>query len=399
MPYSCLLLQFGFVVYAMKYVYWPNNLMSDSAQPFVLYVVSQLGQGGAEQQLYYVLKYLKPNAIVLSLAPDGYWTKPIRELGYDVIELDRAGSFDFKRLWAVSHLMRNLRPDIVHLFLDGVPGAYARLGAWITRHPRLIIGMRNHPSRDPTWYTLMRRFWLDSTAALVVANARQCQKYLVEQDGLPPHKVKFIPNGIELGRFSPDYSAERKSILPAEWQDKVIVGSIGALADRKSPETFMKVAARVINQCDRVRFIHAGDGPLKPVVESLRQELGIKEALHFLGSRRDTPEVFRAMDVFLLTSRYEGMPNVIMEAMASALPCVVTDIGDCKELVHDGATGYVAPVGDVELLADRVLRLVHDEPLRRALGRRGYEQIQDYDVHKMVDQYKDIYLGMLDKVL
>jgi glycosyltransferase involved in cell wall biosynthesis len=373
--------------------------MSDASKPLVLYVVSQLGQGGAEQQLYYVLKYLKPNAKVLSLAPGGYWAQPIRELGYEVIELARAGSFDLNRLQAVTRWIRTLRPDILHLFMDGVPGAYGRLGAWLTRHPRLIVGMRNHPARDPGWYTWMRRLWLDRPAAIIVSNARQCQEYLIEQDKLPAHKARFIPNGLELDRFLPDSSADRKSFLPADWQDKVIVGTIGALANRKSPETFVQVAACILKECEHVRFIHAGDGPLKGMVENLSQELGISDSILFLGSRSDAPDILRAMDIFLLTSRNEGMPNVVMEAMATALPCVVTDIGDCKDLVRDGEVGYVAPVGNVTRLAEHVRTLIENESLRRKMGQKAQQIIQDYDVHKMAEQYHLLYEVVLSSVV
>jgi glycosyltransferase involved in cell wall biosynthesis len=224
-----------------------------------------------------------------------------------------------------------------------------------------------------------------------VANARQCQEYLIEQDKLPPHKVRFISNGLELDRFSPGTSPDRKSFLPANWQDKLIVGTIGALADRKSPETFVQVAARILKDYEHVRFIHAGDGPLKGMVEHLSQELAIRESILFLGPRRDAPDVLRAMDIFLLTSRNEGMPNVVMEAMATALPCVVTDIGDCKDLVLDGETGYVVPVGDVIRLSERVRDLIENESIRHAMGQQGHQIIQAYDVHKMAEQYRLLY--------
>jgi glycosyltransferase involved in cell wall biosynthesis len=362
-----------------------------TASPRILYILNTLDQGGAEHQLYYLLRCLRPSGLVISLAPGGYWGPPMRELGYTVIELERSGSFDLNRLRALYGLIRQEQPDILHIFMDGVPGAYGRMAALLARHPRAIVGIRNHPQRDPGWYTFLRCYLLNRHIRFVVSNALSSQRYLIEQERLPPVKVRYIPNGLELARFSPAHSPNRKDLLPPEWRDKVIVGTVGALAARKSPDVLVRVARRVLDQTDNVRFVHAGDGNLREATHALARELGMDEHILFLGSRDDVPRVLQALDVFVMTSSNEGTPNAAMEAMACGLPCVLTDTGDCKDLVAEGETGFVASVGDVEALAGYILRLAGDAPLRRRLGDAGHTRVQAYDVHTMAQQYAALY--------
>lgn len=363
--------------------------------PRILYIVNTLDQGGAEHQLYYLLKHLRPNGEVLSLAPGGYWGPPMRELGYPVTELPRAGSFDIKRLWAVMNHIRQQMPDIVHIFMDGVPGAYGRIATLLTGHRHALIGVRNHPARDPRWYTLAKRCFLNAHIRYVVSNARSSQRYMIEQEGLPPAKSRYISNGLELDRFAPSSDPACKDILPQGWRDKVIIGTVGALAPRKSPDVFVRTARRILDQTDAVRFVHAGEGSLRESTHTLARELGVADHICFLGPRSDVPAVLQALDVFMMTSSNEGTPNAAMEAMATALPCVLTDIGDCRDLLRDGETGLIAPVGDVEALASHALRLVNDADLRQHMGQAAYADIQAYDVRKMVEQYHALYAEML----
>ena len=370
--------------------------MSTSDRPKILYIVSQLGQGGAEQQLYYLLKYLQPNAVILSLAPGGYWLKPFQDLGYTVIELQRAGSFDLSRLRSVMDVIRDQKPDIVHLWMDGVPGAYGRLATILLRYHSTIVGIRNHPTRDPGWYSWLTRTLLNRYVQMFTSNAVSSQEYLVNHDHVPRHKSRYIPNGIELDRFSPPTSPDARQLLPEDWRQHIIVGTVGALAERKSPDVFVRVARRVTDQNPAIRFVHAGDGHLREGVKALTSELGLDTQILFLGSRSDVPDVLRAFDIFLMTSSNEGTPNAAMEAMATALPCIVTDIGDCKDLVLQGQTGLVAPVGDIEGLVGHVLDLAADAQRRQQMGNNGYQRIQTYDVHQMAQQYQDLYREVLE---
>lgn len=210
-------------------------------------------------------------------------------------------------------------------------------------------------------------------------------------DKLPPEKVKCIPNSVEMDSFVVNGPPNRKAMLPESWREKLVIGTVGRLEPRKAPETFIGVARRVVEKCSDARFLHIGDGPLRGKVRSLCLTLGVEEFVNFLGLRHDVPELLRTMDIFVLTSHKEGMSNSVMEAMAVGLPCVVTDAGDCRELVHDGETGFVVPIGDEKQLADRILHLVADEQLRLVMGEKARTRSRLYDVYTMAEQYQDLY--------
>ena len=131
-------------------------------------------------------------------------------------------------------------------------------------------------------------------------------------------------------------------------------------------------------------------------VQALSRELGIEESIAFPGLRNDVPELLRRMDIFVLTSQTEGMPNVVMEALATGLPCVVTDAGDCRNLGRDGETGFVLPIGDVEGLANRVLLLARNGELRRQMGLKARESINGYGVERMAEEYQRFYMEVLN---
>lgn len=360
----------------------------------ILYVVGQLARGGAEQQLYHLLANIDVQAAVVSLSTGGYWAEPIRRLGHQVIELERRGHREVRRLRQVVHLIQTFQPGLIHIFLGGVSGLYGRLAALLAGHTRIIVGERGHPASDPTWYRLILP-WLNRRTVAVVCNSPATRDYLLQHRLAAPDKIHVIPNGIEVDKFQNGFLSGGWP-WPASWHGKPVIGTVGHLTYAKSPETFIQVAARIHRCWPDVRFAVVGDGPLRPQVQHLAASLGVAEITWLMGKRQDVPNLLRAMDVFVLTSRSEGMPNAVLEAMASRVPCVVTDAGGCRELVIDGQTGYVVPVGDIDALASRVLYLLNDQKLRADMGWRGYERVkQEFDVSTMATKYTELYASIL----
>jgi glycosyltransferase involved in cell wall biosynthesis len=360
----------------------------------ILYIIGQLGRGGAEQQLYYLLKYLRPEACVISLRPDGYWAEPIRELGIEVIELQRQRSADLSRLFQIVRIIRSYQPDITHLFIDNTNGLYGRIAAIISGHFRVVVGVRTHPSYDPKWYLHLRRWFLNRFISLIVTNSRSACDYLVETAHFPLCKVRFITNGIEIDKIV-ERANTSANLLPSDWQQHPVIGAVGGLSAIKAPEVFVQVAAIVQQSYPNARFVWVGDGELRERIELVRKKLGLQNTLLLAGQRMDVPCWLAAMDIFVLTSNLEGTPNSVMEAMAVGLPCVVTDVGGNRELVREGETGFVVPPGNARLMSERICQLIEDESLRRRMGAAGRNAIQAYDVHKMVDAYEKVYLSLL----
>ncbi len=359
----------------------------------VLYLIGQLDRGGAEQQLYHLLARLHPRATVVSFSPGGYWAEPIRQLGYQVIELERHHRLEVQRLRQVHHLIRTLKPDITHLFLDSVSGLYGRLAVMLARNTRFIVNEGNHPTYHPQWYQNLLPF-LNRDVKAVIANSYIARDYMLAHHMIRPQQAGVVFNGLDINKFLGSVTGNWP--LPETWRGKPIIGTVAHLTNNKSPENFIRVAAQVVKKYPDARFVFVGEGPLRPVVEALRDELGVTDVVQLIGERRDVPDLLKAMSMFILTSRVEGSPNAIIEAMASGLPCVVTDSGGCRELVLNGVTGFVVPIGDDDAMAAHICTLLGDETLRRQMGEKGKERSQLYSLDVFTEAFSTIYQNLLE---
>lgn len=356
--------------------------------PRILYITGQLGRGGAEQQFYYLLRTLQPEAKVLSLRAGGYWAGPIRELGYEVIELERQGRADLGRLWRSDQIMREYDPDIVHLVLDNAYALYGRIPALLQRR-RVIVGERNHPTRAPRWYDLLRSRLLNRFAARIVPNSEAAREYLLAQ-GISSDKVQVIPNGIDLASIR-SQASNGAPPLPQEWRDCFVIGAVGKLNPVKAPEIFIEAAAIAHRQRPDLRFVFLGEGPLQDELQVRIEALGMQDIVLLPGHRQDVPCWLANFDLFTLTSREEGLPNAIMEAMVLGLPVVATDAGGCRELVREGETGHIVPIDDVQAVAQRWLMLAGDAELRGRMGARAQAIIAEYSLESMAQRYREVY--------
>src|SRR5438046_7741465 len=144
---------------------------------------------------------------------------------------------------------------------------------------------------------------------------------------------------------------------------------VACFKPQKSPLDFVEVASRVLKETDRVHFIMAGDGELRPAIEARIRDLGISSHITLLGWQKDMPEVYRNLDVVVLTSLWEGLPCVFSEAMACELPIVATNVDGAREAIIDSETGFLHQPHDVDGMQRAVVSLSEDEQLRRQLGK------------------------------
>ncbi|MCI0711457.1 MAG: glycosyltransferase [Chloroflexi bacterium] len=344
----------------------------------IVFLIGQLSRGGAEQQLYYVLRHLDEPATVISLAPDGYWETPIRELGHTVIALPRRSRFQVSRIWQIRRLLRQLNPDVVHLFLDSVSGFYVRLGA-LGFHP-FVVSERSHPNYHPGWYRRLLPF-LNRFVDAIICNSQAAREEMIRQKMAPPGKIHIIPNGLDLACFSP---ATRP-------HNPLTVGIVAHLTPVKNPARFVRIAARVHQEMPDVRFVMIGGGVLRDELLALINDLNLNGVVELLGERPDVPDLLQQMDVFVLTSNLEGTPNAVLEAMASGLPCVVTDVGDCRMLIEESGAGFVVPVDDEAGLADHVVKLLRDVEMRGEMQAKALEFVQAFSTEQLTKNHLAVY--------
>ena len=361
----------------------------------VLYIIGQLSKGGSEQQLYYLLSHLDRTRFdprVICFSDANYWAEPIRRLGVQVIEVTRKRNLEWHRLKEVVAQIRRFRPDIVHVYLDNY---YGRLGALLARHQCVIVDERTLISWEPRWQHLLKRV-LNRLVTLVVCNSETNQSYMVINGIVRPHQVEVTYNGIEAERFDARVDTKRLTGELGFDGKHLVVGTVTHLNLLKDPHTFLEVADKVCRECPNVTFLMVGSGPLEAEIRELRQSRGLADRVLLLGQRDDVPELLQLMDIFILTSRYEGLPNALMEAMAASRPCVTTDAGGSAELVVHGRTGFVTSVGDAAQIANHILTLLDDPSLRHSMGEEGKSRIRlEFSVERMVEAVQDRYERLL----
>ena len=217
------------------------------------------------------------------------------------------------------------------------------------------------------------------------------------RDGIAnPEKYITIRSGIDLDRFHhperPRDTVRQELDIPAE---APVVGTVTRLSTQKAPLDFVATAALVAEDFPEVHFVVVGDGPLRPQVEAEIAAQGLTDRLHLTGLRRDIPDLMHSFDIFALSSLWEGLPRVLPQAMAAALPIVATAVDGNAEAVSYGVNGLLAPPGDPPAFAAALRELLGDREMARQMGRAGLDMVDEFGARRMVDQIEALYEELL----
>jgi L-malate glycosyltransferase len=293
-------------------------------------------------------------------------------------------------------LLRRDRPHIVHThtwstLVEGV------LAAKIAGVPIIVHG--EHGTLRKQWraqiYT-QRIFW--GCADIVLAVSESLKQRLVKEVGFPAERIIPIQNGVDTDRFRPngERAAQRKALgWPASG---FIVGSVGRLVPVKNHVTLLRAAARVASQVPQLTLALVGDGPLDGELKTLADQLGIADRVSFLGYRDDVPNLLNAMDILVLPSLREGMPNAVLEAMACGLPVIASNVGGASEILRDGENGLLICPTDVEQLSHHLYQLALSPERCRAMGAAGRRYVErDFKMEYMVNKYTNLYLALAER--
>jgi sugar transferase (PEP-CTERM/EpsH1 system associated) len=209
--------------------------------------------------------------------------------------------------------------------------------------------------------------------------------------------VTQLYSGVDTEKFSPR-TGSRADLLPAGFanDDSFIIGTAGRLDPVKDPLNLVRGFAALVGDNPavrtRARLVYIGDGSLRAELEAEASRLGVREACWFAGSRDDVPQLLRALDLFVLPSLNEGISNTILEAMASGLPVVATQVGGNAELVEEGVTGTLCAPASPAALANAMRAYIADPALGSRQGSAARASVvQRFSMDRMVQQYHDIY--------
>jgi glycosyltransferase involved in cell wall biosynthesis len=323
------------------------------------------------------------------------------DFGYESasVEVKRApGRHDVAAALELRRVIRRFGgADVLHGH-SSKAGALARLGrwsrarrvvytphAWYTQNPELGAASRGA-------YRLIERA-LATVTDRIISVSRDEAEHAVAL-GIGRRKLVLIENGIET--WTPDHVARARAATRARLgiaADDVVVGFLGRLAPQKAPDVALRVFRRLLDERPATRVVLAGDGPEAEQVRALIGELGLADRVLVLPAANG-PEVIPAFDVFLMTSRYEGFPYVLLEALAAGCAIVTTRVGGVADCVVDGVNGSVVDSLDPEPIARAALAIVNDSARLAGMRERARERASLFSIDRMLDRTADLYRSL-----
>nr|WP_298013539.1 glycosyltransferase [uncultured Castellaniella sp.] len=380
----------------------PASAPSVQAPLRVMHIISGLLHGGAETVLQRLTTApgTRVRHTVVSMRGEGVMGASLRDAGVEVISLDMQGALGSVRgLWRLYRLLRGRRPDVVQTWMyhaDLIGGVLARLAgiravAWGVRNSGVSLAESSRSSRITAWLCARVSGW---APGVIVACARRAAQ-VHRGWGYRDDRMLVIPNGYDLSIWRPDDDARRT--WRAAWKvpdDAVLLGCVARWNPLKDHGNLLAALALCVRTHPTLRCALIGLGMSRDNAELVAQarHYGLLDHLIFLGRRDDVPALMPALDIHVLSSKAEGFPNVVSEAMAAGVACVVTDVGDAADIV--GEYGWVAPPRDAVALA-RAIGQAIDEVSRPSWPQRR-EQARDsvarrYSLQTMVDRYEAVW--------
>jgi L-malate glycosyltransferase len=372
-------------------------------RPTICHVLHTLHVGGGEiLARKFALECSKDYRPVFALLDEvGSLGEELRREGYVVEVFHRKPGFDLGCARRLGRFLRRQSVSVVHAH-QYAPLFYSCLARLPTR--RIPILFTEH-GRDYPDYRRWKRVWANRSLLTArdrfVAVGQYVRKALVDFEGLPEGRVDVIYNGRDLRMFIPDQSrrSEVRDQLGLSHDGFVIV-QVARLDRLKDHPTALRVMARLKSALPSSTLLIVGDGEERERVQGLVEELGLASSVRLLGERNDVARLLQAADLFLLTSVSEGIPLTLIEAMATALPCVATRVGGIPEIVKDGETGFLADSGNDLELARYIVRLAEDPVLRERFGQAGHARVHTrFDEPAMLESYKRMYHEMASEHL
>ncbi|MFH2035005.1 MAG: glycosyltransferase [Candidatus Zixiibacteriota bacterium] len=339
---------------------------------------------GAEVQAYQMLESLlsfsdlELSAVLLN---HGVLADRIRQLGIDLTVIEESQNGFFSILRQLKDKFRGQSIDILHThrYKENILGAHLKKNCEIKRLIQTVHGM-------PEKFTCLKKLRMNLYGKLNGYYSRKrfykiiCVSNEMYNDLLnlyPREKLMVMHNAVNLNNITPDDVDPAYNFgvdLPSE---ALLIGTAGRMVPVKSYDFLLKVAQKVIEKFQSTYFILAGEGPLQSELEAFSAELGIKENVKFVGFQNDINSFLGKLNIFVMSSVHEGIPMILLEAMAMQKPVVATGVGGIKEVIEDNISGILTPYGDADSMAQKIIDLIANKEVRNQLGISARKRIAD----------------------
>ncbi len=368
----------------------------------ILHVIDHLGLGGAQTALLNLLKFSDRKNFthtVASLHGLGECAAEFQAIDVRVISLSprRWPPLYLPTLW---RLLGNERFDIVHCHLFA--------SNWIAKPMAWLRGCRTRFSHDQCNDALRAEnsFFLaldkltNRLSSKILAVSRSTEDFLRTRENIPADRVVYFPNGVDVRKF-PRPTKEEQKTARAHFglsPEALIVGGAGRLAPQKDFSTFLRAAALLSASRPTLHFVLFGAGPEEAEVKKLAAELNLEGRVTFAGYTAERAMIYQAIDVFFLTSLYEGTPMVLLEAMAARIPIAASSVDGTAEILEDRVSARLFPAGKAEAAAEALGELVDDVSTRSRLAETAYARVaSNYDAQMLTERMEQFYVEETQK--
>lgn len=384
------------------------DFRQNQATPLILHVIHHLTTGGLENGLVNLINKMPESAYrhaIVCVEDYSDFRDRIQRRDVDVIALHRSQIGVWKMQRELYSLCRSLRPAIIHT--RNQSGLDALLPAWLARVPCRIhsehgwdIDNIDGKKRKPA---LLRRLHAPLVNRYLTVS-KHLANYLVTQVKIDARRITQIYNGVDTEKFYPSKN-KVLDLLPNSFQvsDRIVIGTVGRIQAVKDQATLLRTFAALLrkypNLRANLRLVIVGDGPLLTDLQQLAENLLVADLTWFAGAQKNIPDWLRLMDIFVLPSLNEGISNTLLEAMASGIPVIATQVGGNPELIEAGRNGEFFACGDQQALLALLNRYIQDQELRSAHGENSRQIVlQRFSIQAMVEHYQKTYNQLCQSV-
>jgi glycosyltransferase involved in cell wall biosynthesis len=372
----------------------------------VLILSTSLGLGGGDREVVQISSNLRKRGYdvkIVAMVPVGVMGQELVEQGFDVQSLNmNRGVPDVRAIPRLIQIVRNWKPDILHSHMVHANLLARIVRLFMPRLPVLICTAQNvDESEGQKWRDVAYRltdFSCDITTNVTKAGV---DRY-VHIGLVPNHKIHFIPNSVDSLTYYPDIALREKARKSLDVGGRFMWLAVGRFYLQKDYPTMIRAFAQIIAQRPDALLMIAGEGGLGGVESEIRdmvEQSNLSAFVKFLGPRRDIPDLMNAADAQVMSSAWEGMPLVLLEAAAAGLPIVATDVGGVAETVIHDESGYLVPPANPDLLSSYMLKLMNlPDSIRSEMGQRGRDYVvTQYSTDAVAGQWESLYHRLLEQ--
>ena len=368
----------------------------NSKENRIIYVIDSLGRGGAQAALIYLIQALskknyKQRIYSLNNVIHPEHEQALIECGTELRVIGKISLSSGIGLLRMLYDWVTWKPTIVFtlLFYSDVIGRSIAKIAFI---PIIVSSIRARNIDKKSWQLHLDRVtapWADK----VIFNSKNTIPFAIQNEGVQEEQVVYIPNGVNIESFK---AFQIKRLTKCDElgisAEALIIGSIGRLNPQKGFSYLLQAFQIIQQRFPQCLLLIIGSGALLKTLESLVEKMNLSTKVKFLGERTDIPELLSCMDVYVQSSLFEGMPNTVMEAMATGKPVVATSVDGSLELIEEGKTGWLVEPRNSKLLAEKICDVLNNPEIAKQVGLAAAERMtKEFSIEKMAQSYNNLF--------